>query len=437
MNLGPLRQHGGISLTAGRTTPLPFWNAAIPTICTVPLKQHVGAPATPLVKPGDTVREGMLIGRSEHTRIHAPIPGVVRELREVRGYDGTSGDAVVIELNGEFDRLGKQESVHQWRNMSPEQLRGTLKDRGVVGMGDHGYPLHLKYEAASREEIDLLVINGMESDLFLQADQQLVRSYTEQLVEGAQILERILEPARLVWVFHDGNRENARRVRRLLREAGVKWRVSVLPQRYPFGDEKLLIQRLTGKEIPSRGTSLDVGTVVANVSSVMEAYQAVVLRKPIIERIVTVAGGAIRKPANLKVRLGMQVQELIEECGGLKEMPDRIVINGVMRGYTIQDVTLPITKTTRAVIALTKEEVGEAVEAPCIQCGRCVRSCPVGLNPMRLYKLIERDEIAQAVEEGLMDCRECGICAHVCPSRIPLVERFQEAKQAARERGLL
>lgn len=437
MNLGPLLQHGGIRLTEGRTTPLPFRNAAVPTICTVPLKQHVGPPATPLVKRGDTVREGMLIGRSEATRIHAPIPGIVRDIRDVVGYDGTVNKAVVIELNGEFDRLGKKEGEHQWRNQTPEQLRKALMDRGVVGMGSEGYPSHLKYAAARAEEIDLLVINALESDHYMQADLQLIRSYPETVLEGAEVLERIVAPRRLVFAFESRNREGARILRRAIAQRDLAWKVKVLPHLYPRGDEKILLQRLTGREVPSGGTSLDVGAVVANASTAHEAYEAVVLRKPVIERVVTVAGGAIRNPANLKVRLGMQVQELIAECGGLSEMPDRIVINGVMRGHTIEDVSLPITKTTRAILALTKEEVGSSEELPCIQCGRCIRSCPVGLNPMRLYKLIERGELEKAVEEGLMDCRECGVCAHVCPSRIPLVERFRDAKRAAEDRGIL
>ncbi|MFP4409102.1 MAG: electron transport complex subunit RsxC [Spirochaetaceae bacterium] len=437
MNLGPLLQHGGIRLTEGRTSPLPFRNAAVPTICTVPLKQHVGLPATPLVKRGDTVREGMLIGRSDETRIHAPIPGIVRDLRDIVGYDGTVSKAVVIELNGEFDRLGKKEGEHQWRNHSSEQLQKALMDRGVVGMGGEGYPSHLKYAAARTEEIDLLVINALESDPYMQADLQLIRSYPETIIEGAEILERIVAPRRVLFAFESRNHEGARILRRAIAQRDLSWKVKVLPHLYPRGDEKILLQRLTGREVPSGGTSLDVNAVVANASTAHEVYEAVVLRKPVIERVVTVAGGAIRHPANLKVRLGMPIQELIAECGGFTEMPDRIVINGVMRGHTIEEVSLPVTKTTKAILALTEEEVGSSEELPCIQCGRCIRSCPVGLNPMRLYKLIEHGETEKAVEEGLMECRECGVCAHVCPSRIPLVERFREAKRIAEERGVL
>ena len=437
MNAGPLNHRGGIRLTAGRNRLFPFWNGAVPTICTVPLRQHVGAAASPLVKKGDMVREGMLIGRSSESRIHAPIPGIVREITDIVGYDGASSKAVVIELNGEFDRLGKQEQEHPWRNQPPEQLRKQIMDRGVVGMGDEGYPAHLKYEAASREEIELLVLNGMESDAYMQADQEMVRRYPARMVEGAEILERVLEPTRVVWAFESRNREGAKLLRRVIQERGLNWKVKILPHRYPQGDEKLLLQRLTGREVPSGGSSLDIGSVVVNVSTAHEVYEAVVLRKPVIERVVTVAGGAVRNPSNLKVRLGMQIQELIEECGGLTEMPNRIVINGAMRGYTVTDVSLPVIKTTRAILALTEDEVASGRELPCIQCGRCVRSCPVGLNPTRLYKLIERGELQLALDEGLMDCRECGICAHVCPSRIPLVERFREAKRLARERGLI
>lgn len=436
MNLGPFRQHGGIRLTDGPTAILPFANAAVPTVCTVPLKQHVGVPATPLVKRGDTVREGMLIGRAPETRIHAPIPGVVRDIIDVTDEEGVPCKAIVIELNGEFDRLGKQEAVHNWRGHTAGQLRDALLDRGVVGMGGNGYPSHLKLQAAAAENVEVLAINALESDPDLQADQQLVRLYPEKIIEGAQILERIASPGRVVFVFESRNRESARILARVVAERELPWSVKVFPHRYPLGDEKILLQRLTGREIPPGGEALDVGALVVNVSTAHEVYEAIALRKPVIERIITVAGGAVRKPSNLKVRLGMQIQELIEECGGLTEIPDRIVLNGVMRGYTITDVTLPVTKTTRAILALTRREVAGAAELPCIQCGRCVRSCPVGLNPARLYKLIDHGELNRAVEEGLMSCRECGICAHLCPSRIPLVERFKEAKHSARERGL-
>lgn len=436
MNLGPLRQHGGIRLTDGRSKPLPFANAAVPTVCTVPLKQHHGEPASPLVKRGDTVREGMLIGRSGDTRIHAPIPGVVRDITDLVDPDGTPCKAIVIELNGEFDRLGKQEVVHNWRGRTASQLREALLDRGVVGMGDQGYPTHLKLDVASKRQVEVLVINALESDPNLQADQQLVRLYPEKIIEGAQMLERIVSPGRVVFAFESRNRESAAILREVVAKRELPWSVKVLPHRYPLGDEKIALQRLTGREIPPGGSSLDIGALVINVSSAHEVYEAIALRKPVIERIITVAGGAIKTPKNLKVRLGMQIQELIQECGGLTEMPDRIVLNGVMRGYTITDVTMPVTKTTRAILALTRGEVGQAPQLPCIQCGRCIRSCPVGLNPARLHKLINHGELSRAVDEGLMSCRECGICAHVCPSRIPLVERFREAKEAARKRGL-
>ena len=203
--------------------------------------------------------------------------------------------------------------------------------------------------------------------------------------------------------------------------------------KYPQGDERQLVRAVTGREIPSGGTAIDVGAVTVDVATASAVHDAVVYHQPLIERIVTVAGGAIARRANIKVRVGTPVSELIAECGGFSTTPAKVVLGGPMTGHTVADLATPVTKGTRAILALTRREVHPAPQTPCIHCGRCVEACPMGLNPMRLSKLIEYGELARAVEEGLFDCTECGACGYICPSRIPLVDGMRDGKAATGE----
>ena len=407
-------------------------NASLPAIATIPLHQHIGSPAECVVAKGDKVREGMLIGRAVgfvSTAVHSSIPGTVTQIAEVALPNGSKSQAVMIELEGEFDRLGKQVEPEEWRTKSAKDLLNTLQERGVVGLGGATFPTHVKFSIPKGSRAELFVANGVECEPFLSADHRLMLEKTKQILEGIEIVRSILEPDRVVIAVEANKPDAIEILESETRSADLDIEVISLQVKYPQGDEKQILKAITGREVPSGGLPLAIGAVVSNVSTIHAIYEAVVFSKPVIERILTVSGGAVRTPGNYKTRVGTPIGQLIEECGGLTEVPERIVVGGPMMGFTALDLDAPVTKGTSGILALKSREIKKASRTPCIGCGSCVSVCPLGLNPTRLFKLVDHLELEQAVEDGLMDCKECGCCSYSCPARIPLVQGMRLGKQ--------
>lgn len=420
-------------LTSGKA----IWNASIPAVTVLPLQQHIGAPPECLVEPGDEVREGQLVGQAKgfvSANVHSPVPGKVREIREIYLPTGVRSKAIVIDLAGEFDRLGKETSPRDWSSMGAEALLAAIQEMGIVGMGGATFPTHVKYTLPKGSKCTHLILNGTECEPYLSADHRLMLSAADRIVEGLAIVERILNPEHVAIGIEINKLDAIEVMRKAVEKAGRPYRVVPLVIKYPQGDEKQLVRAITGKEIPSGGLPMDVGAVVSNTGTIHAIYEAVVLQKPVIERIVTVSGGAIAKPANVKARVGTPIAELIEECGGFSELPRKVVSGGPMMGFTVYDLDTPITKGTSGILALSPREVRDADETACIQCGRCIRACPMGLEPTILYKLINKFDYGAAVDRGLMDCRECGCCGYSCPARIPLVQGLRVGKRMARRK---
>jgi electron transport complex protein RnfC len=421
----------------GPTRRSASWNAIIPSISIVPLQQHIGAPAEVQVQPGDTVGEGTLIGKASgfvSANVHSPVPGVVKEIKTIYLPNGVRTDAVVIELEGEFDRLGKEQDRNEWRSLEPKEILELIKEFGIVGMGGATFPTHVKFSVPKGRRCEYLMMNGAECEPYLSSDHRLMVERPAGVLEGLQVAAALLKPDQ-VYIGIETNKPDAIHVmEQEIRRASLPYKVAPLRVKYPQGDEKQLIKAITGREVPSGGLPLDIGCVAANVGTIFAIYEAIVLRKPLVERVVTVTGGAISKPANLKVRIGTPIKELIQECGGFTQVPRKVVSGGPMMGHTVFDMDTPVTKGTSGILALTDREVNHAPRTPCIQCGRCVTACPMGLQPTRLFKLIDHFEYDRALAEGLMDCRECGCCGFACPARIPLVQGIKVGKQMSRRK---
>ena len=354
--------------------------------------------------PGDTVREGMLIGRASgesSANVHAPIPGVVREIREITLSGAARCEAVVIDMGGEFDRLGKRLPAHEWSSLKPPAILRLIRDQGIVGMGGHPVASHLKYAAAVGRSVETLILNGAESEPYLSADHRVMVERPAAVLTGLQIVARLVGPERVVVAIEANKPDAIAAISAKIRELGLAYDVVKLNVKYPQGDERQLIRAVTGREIPSGGEPLDVGCMTVGVATGSAIHDAVVFRQPLIERVVTVSGDAVNSPANVKVRIGTAIGDLIEECGGFAATPAKIVVGGPMMGQTITDLRTPVTKDTRGVLALTRNEVRQAPRTPCIQCGRCVEACPMGLNPSLLFRLIDRHNVAGALDEGL------------------------------------
>ncbi len=415
------------SLTSG----VNISNASLPAVACIPLNQHIGKPAECTVEPGDSVKEGMIIGRAQgfvSANIHSSIPGVVKEITELFLPNGIKTKAVVIELQGEFDQSGKRKKAKEWRDLDAKQLNEIIADKGIVGLGGAAFPTHVKYAVKDKLRIEYLIINGVECEPFLTADHRLMLEKSNEILEGIQIIKKIVD-AKKVIIGIEANKQDAIDLfLKKITEKSLTFSVIPLEVKYPQGDEKMLIKALLDREVPSGGLPLDIGTVVSNVGTVFAVFEAVVFGKPLIERVLTVTGNAILEPKNLKVRIGTNIAELIDECGGFKEPPAKLVVGGPMMGFALADLDMPITKGMSGLIALTHKEISTFSNHPCIRCARCMRACPWNLSPTVLFKFIEHGEYDEALARGLMDCKECGCCAYVCPSEIPLVQSFKLGK---------
>ncbi|MCL2480654.1 MAG: electron transport complex subunit RsxC [Spirochaetaceae bacterium] len=416
------------------TNKEPVRNAAIKNIFIVPMSQHLGAPSECLVNPGDEVKEGMLIGKAAgfiSANIHSPAPGVVKEITDIYLASGMKSKAVVIEPSGEFDQLGKIVTPIDWSAMTPKELQDKILESGIVGLGGATFPSNVKYAVPADAKVETLVINGVECEPYLTADHRLMLEKTEEIFKGIDILKKILNPGK-VYIGIEANKLDAiEKMEKFAIEKGTGIEIVPLKLKYPQGEEKQLLRAVIGKEVPSGKLPINIGAVVSNVGTVYAIYEAIVFNKPLIERILTVSGSGIKNPANLKVRIGTKVGDLIEDCGGITDDTVRIIMGGPMMGFSMVSLDTPVTKGTSGILAFTEKEVGKNKETACIFCGRCVKACHIGLMPTKLYKKISFKMYEDAMHLNLMDCKECGCCNYVCPANIPLVQGFRLGKKMA------
>jgi electron transport complex protein RnfC len=279
-----------------------------------------------------------------------------------------------------------------------------------------------------------MILNGVECEPYLTADHRLMLEMTDQVLEGLEIAATILDADHVAVGVEENKPDVIEKMRERVAARGLDFQVVSLETKYPQGGEKQLIEAITDREVPSGGLPLDVGCMVSNAGTLNAIYEAVVFDKPLMERIVSVTGGAVANPGNLKARIGSTFGELIEECEGFREIPKKVVAGGPMTGFAIYDLDMPLIKGTSGILALTAREVNEAPHTPCINCGRCISVCPMGLQPTTLYKFIDHEEYSAALGIGLMDCIECGACSYVCPAHIPLVQGMRIGKRIARKK---
>ena len=406
--------------------PLP-----VPQRLIVPLSQHIGAPCEPVVSPGDTVRKGQKIGEAQgfvSVPIHAPTSGRVLRIECLPHPLGRPLPAIEIESDGLDKWSDALQSREDFLSLSPDNLRTTIRDKGIVGMGGATFPTHVKLSPPEGKPIDTLIINGAECEPYLTADYRLMVEEPQKVAGGMTIMRTILG-VETVFIAIERNKPEA--IDAMRKTVGDNPHVTVvaLNVKYPQGAEKQLIKTLVNREVPSSGgLPMDVGVLVQNVGTAAAIDQAVRRGIPLIERVVTVTGEGIREPKNLRVRIGTPVALLLETCGGLAEGPGKLILGGPMMGISQYTTDVPVIKGTSGVLVMPPSQVQVDEPRTCIRCGTCVTVCPMNLLPNILGVLANKGLFEQAESHYVLDCIECGACGFGCPARIPLVHLIRYAK---------
>jgi electron transport complex protein RnfC len=402
-------------------------NAPVPKKVKIPLFQHIGKPAIAVVKVGDEVKEGDLIGKRDgdlSANVHASIPGKITGMGDIFLPNGQKSGYVEIEFNGTFKKWNK---LHEdWGKFSRQELIEMIREAGIVGLGGAAFPSHVKYTPPKK--VESLLINGAECEPFLTVDDRLMQEKAEALVTGIKILQKALNPKKT----YVGIEDNKKEAIEIMRKAGPGvYEVVELRTRYPQGGEKQLIEAILNRELPTGRLPFEIGVVATNVGTLFAVYEAVIYEKPLIERLVTISGQIVKWPGNYKVRIGTLIETLLRECHLFTD-PAKVVVGGPMMGTAQFELDIPVIKGTSGILVFSEEEIKPKKETPCIRCGRCLNVCPAGLYPTVMYHQIQTNRIEESLDIGLKDCIECGACSYICPSKIKLVNYFKSAKMNIR-----
>ena len=409
------------------------FHTIVPKQVVIPMQQHIGAPCQPLVEVGDRVLRGQKIGDGEGlcVPVHASVSGTVVAIEPRPHTSGRMVTAIVIENDFQDETVEEKGCDLPLDQLVTDDVLHTIREAGIVGMGGAAFPGNVK-ALSSVGKIDTLIANACECEPYITADDSLLRTEPEHVLEGMQIMHQILKPDRVVLAIEDNKAEAIKKVKSLLKDyAGIE--VVVLPTMYPQGAEKQLVQSVTGREVLPGQLPASVGCAVFNVSTFAAIYRAVRLGRPLYQRIVTVSGEAIAQPQNFIVRIGTPLHDLIEVAGGLNEKTERVISGGPMMGFAQSDLSVPVIKATNSVLCLLKDVNGAAENPVCLRCGKCVAVCPMRLQPLYMYRFVNADRVDELERLNLLDCMECGSCAFTCPGKLPLVESFRKGKAMLRE----
>lgn len=402
------------------------------------LGQHIGAPCVPTVAKRDEIGEGGVVGevpKGLGVPLHAPAAGKIKNIGTSLHPVRVSAPSITLAVDGEVPPHHYEK--HDWNGLGVGELLEMVHDAGIIGIGGAGFPTYVKLKPPADSPVDTLVLNGAECEPYITADHRQMLENPTEIIEGAKIILKILGINECHIGIENNKPDAIREMTKVAERAsqdGCSIKIQPLQVKYPQGSEKQLIQAVTGRKVPAMALPSAVGVVVHNVTTAKAICDAVVYQKPLYEKVVTIAGRGINRPANLLVKIGTKVGDIVEYLGGLQPGLTKVVMGGPMMGFAISSLDVPVTKTTSAILFLTSDEVDTNPHSQCIRCGWCLDACPMGLEPKEIGIYVEANRAEDTEPFGVFECFECGSCAYVCPAKRPLVQFVRLAKMKAKRK---
>ena len=404
----------------------------LPEQVIIPLSQHIGAPANPVVQKGDTVKAGQLIAQATgfvSANIHSSVSGTVVAIDNVTDAAGLSKPAITIKVEGDewVEGIDRSEKIEHNINLSKEEIVKAIAEAGIVGMGGATFPTQVKLTPPPGNKAEFLIINGAECEPYLTADHRIMLEKGEEIIIGVQILMKAIDVKKAIIGIENNKKDAIAHLQKIADKVlGVE--ICPLKMKYPQGGEKQLIQATVGRAVPSGALPIAVGAVVQNAGTALAVYEAVMKHKPLVERIVTITGKSVKNPGNYLCRIGTPVSKLIEAAGGMPEDTAKVIGGGPMMGRAMVNIESPVMKGTSGILLVNDKEAARRPVRNCIRCSKCVSACPMGLEPYLLAKLSTLNMLERLEEEKVMDCIECGSCSFTCPSARPLLDYIRLGK---------
>lgn len=419
------------------TENLEIENFKTPKFIYLPMLQHIGTPCEPVVKIGERVLKGQIIGEvtgNMSVPIHSPISGIVKNI-DILPFT-LRGKVLTVVIENDFqDEWIQTEGIKNYKEKSKEELINKIRNCGVVGLGGALFPTHIKLNVPQEKKIEYIIINASECEPYLNSDNRLSIEKAKEIVVGIEIAMHILGVNKVFIGIEDNKGEAIKEFENELKNK-ENIELAILETKYPQGGEKQLIKAILNKQVPFGKLPLDYEVVVLNVTTAYWIYNSVINGYPLIEEIITVTGEAVKKPKNYRVLIGTLFQEILDETQTDRILVDRLISGGPMMGIAQYTENIPVIKGTSGILALTKEETQKYKRSNCISCGKCVEVCPMGLEPLLFARFAQFEKWNEIKEHNLLECIECGSCQYVCPSNRPLVEGIRIGKAKIRSMSL-
>lgn len=396
----------------------------------IPLSQHIGASAKAVVKAKDEVKVGQLIGEAQgfiSANILSSVSGVVKCIEPRLDASGTYKDSIVIINDGLYTKA-YEEHKNDLASLSETDIMEKIKAAGVVGLGGAGFPTHVKLSPKDKNMIDYIIVNGAECEPYLTSDYRLMIERSSQIIEGLKIVLRLFPHAKGI-IAIENNKPEA--IRTFIQKCALEDNIEIktVYTKYPQGGERSLIFATTRRKIYSKMLPADAGCIVDNVATMAAIYQAVIFDHPLVSTIMTLTGDAMKEPCNLEVPIGTNLQYLVDQNGGFKKLPEKIISGGPMMGTALMSLDIPAVKTSSSILALSNDEVANSQETACIHCGRCLDVCPSNIAPSLMYQSAMKNDIERFVKLNGMECIECGCCSYICPAKRNMTQAFKKMKR--------